>query len=307
MTKWIPSWDGGNSTQAEDNILQEEGDQMKEHSVIFGADNTVYPYPTGDISKRGYMRGVNTWEDWHLIPSSRPQIAPPEVYTNYIDLPAAHGKIDLSEYLTGGPVYKNRTGSLEFIFANGYGFWAERHNQIYNFLHGKRLYMCLWDEPQYFYYGRFKVQKPNSDGKTNWTTVTIDYELDPFKFPLLRKIEGVDQLDCYWDRYLLDDIHNYQMLDDLHVTDSPVLTIPGYDNGFMIDAVISDRSTFVAGESLTATVKLNSQTVTLTKTAAGEITTKSAAFQPVTSPTNEIRVTGSGDVYVNIVCWGGCL
>ena len=283
-----------------------------EHSVIFG-DGSMYP--SGDRTKMGYMMGINTWDDWHLIPSSRPQIAPPEVYTNYVDLPAAHGKLDLSEYLTGAPVYKNRTGSLEFIFANGYGFWAERHNQIYNFLHGKKLYMSLWDEPEYYYYGRFKVQKPNSDGKTNWTTVTIDYELDPFKFRLPPSINlapeavnPLDVLDEYWDRFLLDDTHTYEYMRKLDASERPSFVIPGYDNGFMLDAFISDEtpaSVFPA----TATIQLNhnvSQTIVITKSAPGEPTVHTTGnIIPVTNSQNIVTLDGTG--LVDLIFWGGSL
>lgn len=66
-----------------------------EHSVVFG--------------------NKDSWKDWHLIPSSRPVFATPEVKTNFIDIPGADGGIDLSEALSGYPVYKNRNGSFKFL------------------------------------------------------------------------------------------------------------------------------------------------------------------------------------------------
>jgi len=152
-----------------------------EHSVTF---TDVSLHPEWDETGRRFKRGINTWDDWHLIPTSRPEIVPPEVYTNYVDLPGANGKLDLSEYLTGEPTYKNRTGTLDFFVANGYGLWNERYNDMLRFVHGKVLYMALLDEPAYFYKGRFKLDKFGSDGKTNWSSVTISYELEPFKYPV---------------------------------------------------------------------------------------------------------------------------
>lgn len=140
--------------------------------------------PVWNNAGRKFVNGINTWDDWHLIPTSRPTVPPPEVYTNYVDLPGSHGKLDLSEYLTGGPVYKNRTGSFQFYAANGYGVWNERYQQLVHFLHGKRMHMALLDEPGYYYTGRFKTQNWASDGKSNWSTVTIEYELEPFKYPV---------------------------------------------------------------------------------------------------------------------------
>ena len=65
----------------------------------------------------------NTWDDWHLIPSSRPLFNPPTPKTKYQDIPGANGKLDLSEALTGYPVYDNRIGSFEFYVMNGYQEW----------------------------------------------------------------------------------------------------------------------------------------------------------------------------------------
>ena len=65
----------------------------------------------------------NTWDDWHLLPSTRPLFNPPPTKTKQVDIPGANGAIDLSESLTGYPVYENRTGSTEFYVANGYQDW----------------------------------------------------------------------------------------------------------------------------------------------------------------------------------------
>lgn len=278
--------------------------EIMEHSVYFGdieeltegsGGSIISPY--GDHTRQGLVRGINTWQDWHLIPSSRPEIAPPEVYTNYVDLPGCHGKLDLSEYLTGYPVYKNRTGSLEFYAANGYHFWAETYGQICNFLHGRRLYMVLYDEPEYFYTGRFRVNGWNSDGQTNWSTVTIDYELDPFKFLL-----PCNSLDHYYDRFLFEDIHPYQFLMKLNAAGGETLHIPGYTNGFMMDTFIDEESSFPAS----ASVRLNDQTITLSRASKDAHTVRSGTFDPVTSPTNTI-VVNAGNALVDLVFWGGHL
>lgn len=267
-------------------------DQTMAHSVYFNVDGMTYEHG----KQKGMFRGINTWEDWHLIPASRPEIVPPEVYTNYVDLPACHGKLDLSEYLTGGPVYKNRTGSLEFIAANGYGFWQERYNQICNFLHGKKMTMSLYDEPEYFYTGRFRVQGWQSDGSTNWSTVAIDYELEPFKFVLPRT-----SLDQYWNRFLMEDIHPYQFMHRINADDRPTFSVPGYKNGFMMDAFISENTTYPASVRVT----LNDRTLTITKANADAQENRSGAFDPIVNASNTISIIGTG--YVDLVFWGGSL
>ena len=62
----------------------------------------------------------NTWDDWHLVPVSRPVINPPAVHTHYIDIPGANGSIDLTDTLTGGPTFGDREGSIEFMVLHDY-------------------------------------------------------------------------------------------------------------------------------------------------------------------------------------------
>lgn len=292
----------------------------KEHSITFMAPDpnpqhkfdtvepTVFPY--GTYIREGLAMGVNTWDDWHLIPTSRPEIVAPEVYTNYVDLPGAHGKLDLSEYLTGGPVFKNRSGSLQFYALAEHGFWAERYNQICNFLHGRRLQMVLYDEPEYFYTGRFRVESWQSDGQTNWSTVTINYELDPFKFLLPAPSDQTAQ--GYWERYLFPDIHKYNFLSKIPLYQgndsvSRTLHLSGYTYGFMLDGFIDDTST---SWPCACTVTVNGTTIgTWTKTESGGFTTKTNVnLQPIDQADNTIIITPvSGKTKVNLVCYGGHL
>lgn len=121
----------------------------------------------------------NTWDDWRLIPTSRPVVAPPSQKTNYVDIPGANGSLDLSTALTGIPVFENRSGSFEFALPDADKDWAGMYSYIANFLHGRRLKMVLEDDPAYYYVGRFSISDWTSD--ENYTSVSIDYELEPLK------------------------------------------------------------------------------------------------------------------------------
>ena len=122
------------------------------HSITFG-DGSLYE----SGSKIGQFKGTNTWDDWHLIPSSRPVIASPGVSTKMIEIPGKSGMIDLSEYLTGDVIYGNRSGSLEFYVDNGHEYWETIRSRITNFLHGQQMKMCLEDDPTYYWEGRFSL------------------------------------------------------------------------------------------------------------------------------------------------------
>lgn len=76
----------------------------------------------------------NTWDDWHLVPLSRPFFAPPIPKTNFVDIPGGDGSIDLSTALSGRTVYENRTGTIEFMIVNGYKEWFILYSEIMNYL-----------------------------------------------------------------------------------------------------------------------------------------------------------------------------
>ncbi len=124
----------------------------------------------------------NTYDDWHLVPDSRPVVMPPEPKTTMIEVPGANGSIDLSESLVGYPVYQNRKGSMTFIVLNGYEDWTSIYSKIANYLHGRRLRMSLEDDPDWFYEGRFNFKEWVSNNDGTWSNVEIEYEVDPYKY-----------------------------------------------------------------------------------------------------------------------------
>lgn len=122
----------------------------------------------------------NTWDDWGLIPSSRPVFSPPPVRTKYIEIPGADGELDLTTVLTGRPAYGNRVGSFEFIVADQTrNQWFELYSRITNYLHGRRMQAVLEDDPGFFYDGRFSVNQWQSN--PSFSTIVIDYSVAPFK------------------------------------------------------------------------------------------------------------------------------
>lgn len=121
----------------------------------------------------------NTWDDWHIVPATRPVFSPPDVKTNYVDVPGADGHIDISEALSGEVLYKNRSGSTTFYVMNGYKPWEHLYSEIMNYLHGQRMHVYLEDDPYYYYEGRFSVNSWKSDKSRS--EIVIDYNLSPYK------------------------------------------------------------------------------------------------------------------------------
>lgn len=149
----------------------------------------------------------NTWDDWHLIPTTRPLFNPPTVKTNMIDIPGGDGVLDLTTALTGRPTYNNRTGSWTFIVQNGFKDWAALYSEIMAYLHGQKFRAVLEDDPAYFYEGRFSVNQWKSD--KDWSQIVIDYNVGPYKNGIANT--GTDWL---WDSFNFETgvIRNYKNL-----------------------------------------------------------------------------------------------
>ena len=155
-------------------------------------------YPTGGTEPKKLF-GKNTWDDWHLIPSTRPLFNPPSVKTNYIDVPGMNGSIDLSTVLSDGyPVFGDRSGSQEFYVMNGYKEWYNAYSDIMNYCHGRKVMVVLEDEPSYFYVGRISVNGWKSE--KDWSKITLDYTLEPYKYELYKSVEDLAILDMDIDR-----------------------------------------------------------------------------------------------------------
>lgn len=130
------------------------------------------------------MDSYNTYEDWFLVPTSRPVISMPPVKKNQVEIVGANGVLDLSYTLTNYPIYNNRTGSIEFAVLNdhdGYS-WSDIYANIASSLHGRRARMYLEDDMDYYYEGQWALSQWTSNSDGTWSTVTLDYDLDPYRY-----------------------------------------------------------------------------------------------------------------------------
>jgi len=139
------------------------------------------------------MRGVtfdnkHSYWDWGLLLKTTPEITAPAPKTHYVDIPGAHGAMDLTEALTGKVQYKNRKMTLEFVTKAGREDWSAIFSDILNELHGQLKEIALDDDPMHTYKGRVTVGDPERDGKL--VVVKMTAEVEPFK----KTIEGAAML-----------------------------------------------------------------------------------------------------------------
>lgn len=138
-----------------------------------------------------YFDNMNTFSDWHLVPQGRPLVAMPELKSTVVDIPGANGSLDLTEALTGYPIYQNRSGSILFyvltppqeveLGLSPLGNWSERYSDISSFVHGRVRRIRLEDDPDWYYEGRCSLMwTSNNDG--SGSEVEISYDVDPYKY-----------------------------------------------------------------------------------------------------------------------------
>lgn len=137
---------------------------------------------------------MNTWDDWHLIPSTRPVFKQPTQKLKTLDIPGGNGVLDLSTALTGYPIYNNREGSIEFNVVNGYMPWHNRCSQIANYLSGQKFKIVLEDDKGFYYEGKMTLNEWKSE--KSWSKIVLDYNLDPFKWA------GISTTEAWrWDPF----------------------------------------------------------------------------------------------------------
>ena len=145
------------------------------------------------------LGGKNTWDDWHLVPESRPVMNPPKPKFEYANIPGLDGALDFTEVF-GDVLYENREGSWTFYVMNDYGqknydynAWYELYRNIMGHLHG--LYMLVYseDDPEYIYRGRVSVN--NWASEKDYSKITFDYNLEPYKYRAKRLPNGEMDID----------------------------------------------------------------------------------------------------------------
>lgn len=161
------------------------------HSITIG--DSISSFTEQGVS-HSRITGKNTWDDWHLIPSTRPLVNPPKLNTKGIQVPGRNGTLDMSRVLTGYMTYQNRTGSWEFIVDNDHWGWAVAYSAIMADIHGQEKLCVFEDDAGYYYKGLLSVNAWKSD--KSWSLITIDYDLEPFK----RAIQSSEE-EWLWDPF----------------------------------------------------------------------------------------------------------
>lgn len=131
----------------------------------------------------------NTWADWGLIVTAK-DTTPPEPKTNYVDIEGRDGTLDLTEALTGGVTYGDRTVSASFWTCEGSRKDRERRiREIISTLHGRKIKIIEPDDLTHYFMGRVNIS-----GVVNhlaYSTFNLEAVCEPWRYAVDESVRTV--------------------------------------------------------------------------------------------------------------------
>lgn len=126
----------------------------------------------------------HSYDDFSLILNSK-EIEAPSPKTETVDIPGGDGVIDLTEAF-GEVKFKNRKITLNFSTTVPQSQFLELFSKIQNKIHGRKMKIILDSDPEFWYYGRIKVDKWKTD--KNIGRITVECDCEPYKYKLYKTI-----------------------------------------------------------------------------------------------------------------------
>lgn len=173
------------------------------------------------------INGKHTYRDYGLYVTNTNPVAPPAVRTQTITLPGRNGDLDLTDALTGYPIYGNRQLTIGLGGKKEPRAWPGFISDFLNEIHGRRVKIIFDNDPEYYYEGRATVQSDYERGNYI-ATFTLQVNADPYKYAINSSAEP-----WLWDPFSLVDgiIRNYGSITvsgetTVTVVGSPMPTIP---------------------------------------------------------------------------------
>lgn len=124
----------------------------------------------------------NTWHDWRCTVTAK-DVTAPEPKTNYISIEGASGSLDLTEALTGEPVYNDRTVTASFMCSEGTHKGREALlRQIRKATHGRKIPIIDPDDQEHYFLGRARIKEEKN--QPAFLTFTIEAVCDPYRYAI---------------------------------------------------------------------------------------------------------------------------
>lgn len=125
-------------------------------------------------------------------------ISAPEPKITLLEIPGTSDVIDLSEAISGGVEYKQRTIIIKLESNSGKDSYYAKFSELANAFHGRKLKIVFGKDSGYYWIGRVAVSQ--SDPKFYGSTITITATVDPYKYETQSSLEP-----WVWDSFSFED------------------------------------------------------------------------------------------------------
>lgn len=167
----------------------------------------------------------NTWYSWDLILTGK-NIAPPEPKTNLVNIDGMSGSLDLSEALTGGITYEDRT--VEASFWTNVGNYKDREKllrKITSALHGKKVKIIEPDDPDHYFLGRVTVK--DYSNSSAFLDFKLEAKCEPWRYALTESIRRVEVNSLLDSKIVINNNGVKTLCPEITVTGSVTITYEG--------------------------------------------------------------------------------
>ena len=194
----------------------------------------------------------HTYDNWGLFVSNTDYIKDPKQYTNYITVPGRTGKIDVSDVLTGRPIFTHREIKISLAGTRDKTVWDDVISSFRNRIMGQICRVTFDNDPNYYWRGRIGVIDFSSVLNLGKFNLHLP-EAEPYKYSKLSSSEP-----WLWDPFNFEtDVITY--LPSQQITGSGTITIP---SGHMLTCPTILVADIVGG---TFTVEVDGVTYSLTQ------------------------------------------
>lgn len=144
---------------------------------------------TVKIQPEGSNTIFDSFEDWGLAIENNNYIGTPVKETSYITVPGASIDIDLSEALTGTPVYKYRPISIMFGGKENPDDWDIVVSDIRNKVEGRICTLTFDNDPNFYWRGRVSIDGFDRVRTLGRFTLNVEHA-DPFKYDVFSSTDN---------------------------------------------------------------------------------------------------------------------
>lgn len=137
----------------------------------------------------------HTLEDWGMAIGNNDYIGDPEQEVYYVDIPGSNAFIDMSEALTGEPVYKSRSIGVDLGSIRPRMEWDHVISDLRNEIHGRECKLIFDNDIDHYWKGRLYIEGFDRVRELGTFRLSMP-SAEPYKYDLQSSAE-----DWLWDPF----------------------------------------------------------------------------------------------------------